>query len=132
MGMPPELMWDQMFLMESILLLPNNHALIHLKYCAICKLNIWKMCHILTLAIKCNMKFHMATRLSDLKAFHPMLTPVLSELTCRTYEVGFQEEHLKDINGGAAFRDQYMWELANILRQPQARALITMGALWHQ
>jgi len=54
-------------------------------------------------------------KIGDLKAFHPALTPVLSELTHRTYEAGFQEEHLKDINGGAAFRDQYMGKLANIL-----------------
>lgn len=73
------------------------------------------MCHILNLVIKHNMKFHMAMKIGDLKAFHPALTPVLSELTHRTYEAGFQEEHLKDINGGAAFRDQYMGKLANIL-----------------
>lgn len=73
------------------------------------------------------MKFLMATRIDDLKAFRPAATPELSELTKHTYEAGFQEEHLKDINGGAAFQDQYMGKLADILRRPQARALISMG-----
>ena len=74
------------------------------------------MHQLLELAISCNMKFIMATRIGDLRTFRPITTPELSELTGRTYEAGFQEEHLKDINGGAAFRDQYMGKLADILR----------------
>lgn len=90
------------------------------------------MRHLLELAIARNMRFVMATRFSDLKAFKPTLSSDLAELTKRTYEAGFQEEHLKDINGGAAFRDHYMGKLADILRQPHARALINMGgpAAW--
>ena len=105
-GMPPELTWNQAFLMESVLLLPDARTLTHLKYWAICKPSMRTMHHVLDLAIERNMKFHMATKIVDLKAFCPTSAPVLSELTRRTYETGFQEEHLKDINGGAAFRDQ--------------------------
>ena len=85
------------------------------------------MRHLLELAISRNMKFIMATRITDLRTFKPAVVPELSELTKRTYETGFQEEHLRDINGGAAFRDQYMGKLADILRRPQARALVSMG-----
>ena len=126
-GMPPELTWNQSFLMESILLLPDTRTSTRLKYWAICKPSIRNMRHVLTLAIERNMKFHMATKIGDLKAFRPTSAPVLSELTRRTYEAGFQEEHLKDINGGAAFRDQYMGKLADILRRPHVRALVSMG-----
>lgn len=88
---------------------------------------VWSLRHLLDLPISRNMKFVMATGISDLKTFKPAEAPELSELTKRTYETGFQEEHLKDINGGTAFRDQYMGKLADILRRPQARALISMG-----
>ena len=113
--------------MESILLLPDTRTLVHLKYWAICKSSMMNMRHVLTLAIEQNMRFHMATKIGDLKIFRPTSTPVLSKLTGRTYETGFQEEHLRDINGGAAFRDQYMGKLADILRRPHARALVSMG-----
>ena len=126
-GMPPELTWNQAFLTESILLFPDSRTLTRLKYWAICKSSMLNMRHVLNLAIERNMRFHMATRIGDLKTFRPKAAPVLVELTRRTYETGFQEEHLKDINGGAAFRDQYMGKLADILRRPHARALISMG-----
>ena len=73
------------------------------------------------------MKFNMVTKLSDLTAFRPKAMPELSELTKCTYEAGFLEEHLKDVNGGAAFQDQYMGKLADILRRPHVQALISMG-----
>ena len=114
-SMPPDLTWNQTFLTESILLLPDTRTLTRLKYWAICKSSMMNMRHILTLAIERNMRFHLATKIGDLKTFRPRSTPVLSELTGRMYEAGFQEEHLKDINGGAAFRDQYMGKLADIL-----------------
>ena len=126
-SMPPELTWNQTFFTESILLFPDTRMLTRLKYWAICKRSMMNMRHILNLAIERNMKFHMATRIGDLKVFRLKLAPVLSELTGRTYEAGFQEEHLKDINSGVAFRDQYMGKLADILRRPHARALISMG-----
>ena len=126
-GMPPDLTWNQTFLKEGILLFPDTRTLIRLKYWAVCKPSMMNMRHILNLAIERNMKFYMATKLGDLKAFRPKLAPVLSELTGRTYEAGFQEEHLRDINGGAAFRDQYMGKLADILCRPHARALVSMG-----
>ena len=126
-SMPPELTWNHTFFTESILLLPDTCMLTRLKYWAICKRSMMNMRHILNLAIERNMRFHMATKIGDLKVFRPKLAPVLSELTGRTYEAGFQEEHLKDINGGAAFRDQYMGKLADILRRPHARALVSMG-----
>ena len=88
-GMPPELTWNQAFLMESILLLPDVRTLTRLKYWAVCKPSMRTMRHILDLAIERNMKFHMATKIVDLKAFRPTSAPVLSELTRRTYETGF-------------------------------------------
>lgn len=102
-SMPPDLTWNHSFLMESILLLPDTRTLTRLKYWAVCKSSMLNMRHILNLVIERNMKFHMATKIGDLKAFRPTAAPVLSELTRRTYEAGFQEEHLRDINGGAAF-----------------------------
>jgi len=114
-AMPPDLIWNQKFLTESILLFPDTCTSNRLKYWAVCRSGMLNMHHILTLAIKRNMRFHMATKMGDLKVFHPSSTPVLSELTGRTYEAEFQEEHLKDINGSAAFQDQYMGKLANIL-----------------
>ena len=126
-AMPPDLVWNQTFLAESILLFPDTRTSTRLKYWAVSRSSMWNMRHVLNLAIERNMRFHMATKIGDLKVFRPALTPVLSELTGRTYEAGFQEEHLKDINGGAAFRDQYMGKLADILRRPHARALISMG-----
>ena len=126
-SMPPDLTWNQTFFTESILLLPDSRTYTRLKYWAICKSSMLNMRHVLNLAIERNMKFHMATRLGDLKIFRPRSAPVLSELTRRTYETGFLEEHLKDINGGAAFRDQYMGKLADILCRPHARALVSMG-----
>jgi len=80
-----------------------------------CSPNIANMQHLLELAISHNMKFTMATRISNLKMFKPTMTPELSKLTKHTYETGFQEEHLKDINRSAAFHDQYMGKLADIL-----------------
>ena len=65
-GMPPELTWNQAFLMESILLLPDACTLTRLKYWAICKPSMRTMHHILDLTIKHNMKFHMATKIVDL------------------------------------------------------------------
>ncbi|EDQ98479.1 uncharacterized protein LACBIDRAFT_300221 [Laccaria bicolor S238N-H82] len=126
-SIPPNLDWDTSFYRDSILLFPDNRTLTRLRYWAACDPGISSMRQLLELAISRNMKFIMATSMSDLKTFKPITTPELSELTKRTYETGFQEEHLKDINGGAAFRDQYMGKLADILRRPQARALISMG-----
>ena len=126
-SLPPDLTWNQSFATESILLLPDARTSTRLRYWAICKPSMRNMRHVLNLAIERNMRFHMATRLTDLKVFRPKSAPVLSELTGRTYEAGFQEEHLRDINGGAAFRDQYMGKLADILRRPHARALVSMG-----
>jgi len=125
--MPLELDWDLSFLNDSFLLFPDSRTLTRLRYWAVCNPSITDARSLLELAISRNMKFVMATKLSDLKNFKPTATPELSELTKRTYEAGFQEEHLKDINGGAAFRDQYMGKLADILRRPHARALISMG-----
>lgn len=125
--MPPDLEWNASFYRDSILLFPDSRTLTRLRYWAVCDLSILNMQHLLELAMSRNMKFTMATRISDLKTFKPVATPELSELTKHTYEIGFQEEHLKDINGGAVFCDQYMGKLADILRCPQARALIGMG-----
>ena len=129
---PPELEWNATFYMESVILFPDARTLTRLKYWAITNPDILNMRHLLDLAIARNMRFVMATRIGDLKSFKPSMTSDLAELTKRTYEAGFQEEHLKDINGGAAFRDQYMGKLADILRRPHARALISMGgpAAW--
>ena len=125
--MPSDLEWNASFYRDSVLLFPDGRTLTRLRYWAVCGSNISNMRHLLELAISRNMRFVMATRISDLKAFKPATTPELSELTKHTYETGFQEEHLKDSNGGAAFRDQYMGKLADILRRPQARALVSMG-----
>lgn len=125
--MPSGLTWDSTFLDESFLLFSDTRTLTHMRYWAACGPNITDMRYLLELAISRNMKFTMVTKLSDLAAFRPKATPELSELTKRTYEAGFLEEHLKDVNGGAAFRDQYMGKLADILRRPHARALISMG-----
>jgi len=124
--MPLELDWDLLFLNDSFLLFPDSRTLTCLRYWAVCNPSITDACSLLELAISRNMKFVMAMKLSDLKNFKLTATPELSELTKHTYEAGFQEEHLKDINGGAAFRDQYMGKLANILCRPHARALISM------
>ena len=98
-----------------------------MRYWAVCDPSISVACHLLELAISRNMKFTLATKLSDLRKFKPAVAPELLELTRRTYEAGFQEEHLKDVNGGAAFTNQYMGKLADILRRPHTRALISMG-----
>ena len=124
---PPGLEWNTTFCQESILLFPDPRTLTRLKYWAITDSEMLYMRQLLDLAIARNMRFTMATKLGDLKSFKPSVTVDLAELTKRTYEAGFQEEHLKDINGGAAFRDQYMGKLADILRRPHARALIGMG-----
>ena len=126
-SMPPDAEWDSSFLNGSFLLFPDEQTLTRLRYWAVCDPGTLDVRRLLELAISRNMKFIMATRLGDLRVFKPASTPELSELTKRTYEVGFQEEHLKDVNGGAAFRDQYMGKLADILRRPHARALICMG-----
>ena len=125
--LPLGLEWSTPFYQDSILLFPDSRTLTRLRYWAACDPNISNMRQLLELAISQNMKFIMAMRLTDLKTFKPRVTPKLSELTKHTYETGFQEEHLRHINGGAAFCDQYMGKLANILRRPQARALISMG-----
>lgn len=125
--MPPDLVWNDSFYRDSIVLFPDSHTLTRLRYWAACIPNVSNMRHLLELAISRNMKFLMATRITDLKTFKLAVTPELSELTKHTYEAGFQEEHLKDINGGASFHDQYIGKLADILRHPQARALVSMG-----
>ena len=130
--MPPDLGWDLTFLEESFLLFPDGRTLTRARYWAVCSPSTLDARHLLELMIARNMKFIMATKLSDLRLFKPAIATELSELTKRTYEAGFQEEHLKDVNGGATFRDQYMGKLADILRRPHARALISMGgpAAW--
>lgn len=125
--LPPDLEWNLSFYHDSILLFPDIRTLTRFRYWAACGSGISTMRHLLELAISRNMKFVMATRIGDLKTFKPAMVLELSELMKRTYETGFQEEHLKDINGGAAFRDQHMGKLADILRRPQARALVSMG-----
>jgi len=124
--------WNATFYQESIILFPDARTLTRLKYWAITNPEVLHMCHLLDFAIAHNMRFVMATKIGNLKSFKPVMMPVLAELSKRTYEVRFQEEHLKDINGGAAFRDQYMGKLADILCRPQAQALISMGgpAAW--
>lgn len=116
--MPLDMEWDLAFLDGSFLLFPDNRTLTQLRYWAVCSSAITDVRSLLELAISRNMKFIMATTLSDLRIFRPDTAPELSELTKRTYEAGFQEEHLKDVNGGVAFRDQYMGKLADILRRP--------------
>ena len=98
--MPSDLRWDLTFLDGSFLLFPDSRTLTHFRYWAVCDPSITDVHALLELAISRNMKFIMATKLSDLRIFRPDTTPELSELTKRTYEAGFQEEHLKDINGG--------------------------------
>lgn len=124
---PPGLEWNVTFYHESVILFPDARTLTRLRYWAITNSEISHMRHLLDLAIARNMRFVMATKIGDLKSFKPAATSDLAELTKRTYEAGFQEEHLKDFNGGASFRDQYMGKLADILRRPHARALISMG-----
>ena len=129
---PPGLEWNATFSQESIILFPDARTLTRLRYWAVTNPEISHMRHLLDFAIARNMRFVMATKIGDLKSFKPVVMPDLAELSKRTYETGFQEERLKDINGGAAFRDQYMGKLADILHRPQARALIGMGgpAAW--
>ena len=129
---PPGLEWNATFSQESIILFPDARTLTRLRYWAVTNPEISHMRYLLDFAIARNMRFVMATKIGDLKSFKPVVMPDLAELSKRTYETGFQEEHLKDINGGAAFRDQYMGKLADILHRPQARALIGMGgpAAW--
>ena len=114
--MPPDLEWNASFCQDSVLLFPDDHTRIQFRYWAVCVPTITDICHLLELAICRNVKFVLATRIGDLKTFRPASAPALSELMKHTYEIGFQEEHLKGINGGAAFRDQYMGKLADILR----------------
>jgi len=125
--MPSDVDWDFSFLNKSFLLFPDGRTLTRLHYWAVCNPDTLDTHQLLELAISRNMKFIMVTKLSVLKVFKPTSAPKLSELMRRTYEMGFQEEHLKDVNGGAAFRDQYMGKLADILRRPHARALVSMG-----
>lgn len=66
-GMPSDLTWDPVFLEESILLFPDTRMLTHLKYWAVCKQSMMNMRHVLNLAIECNMNFHMAMKIGDLK-----------------------------------------------------------------
>ena len=124
---PAGLEWNATFYQGSVVLFPDARVLTRLRYWAVTDSGILHMRHLLDLAIARNMRFILATKIGDLKSFKPIMTPDLAELTKRTYEAGFQEDHLKDINGGAAFRDQYMGKLADILRRPHARALISLG-----
>lgn len=100
---PPGLEWNVTFYQESVILFPDARTLTRLSYWAVTNLDISHMRHLIDLAIARNMCFVMATKIGDLKSFRPTLTLDLAELTKRTYEAGFQEEHLKNINGGAAF-----------------------------
>jgi len=105
--MPSDVDWDFSFLNKSFLLFPDGRTLTRLRYWAVCNPDTLDACQLLELAILWNMKFIMVTKLSDLKVFKPTSAPELSELTRHTYEMGFQEEHLKDVNGGAAFRQYF-------------------------
>ncbi|KIJ92329.1 hypothetical protein K443DRAFT_135317 [Laccaria amethystina LaAM-08-1] len=112
---PPGLEWNVTFYHESVILFPDARTLTRLRYWAITNPEISHMRHLLDLAIARNMRFVMATKIGDLKSFKPAVTSDLAELTKRTYEAGFQEEHLKDFNGGASFRDQYsIWALISM------------------
>ena len=51
----------------------------------------------------------------------------MMDLTKRTYDTGFQESPLTYDKGRAAFMDQYLGKLADILHRPHARAVIAMG-----
>jgi len=51
----------------------------------------------------------------------------MKDLTKRTYDTGFQESQLTYMKGRAAFMDQYLGRLADILCCLHARAVIAMG-----
>ena len=119
--------WSVDFLEEGVLLFPDNRTQIRLRYWAICGPGILNMRHVLNLAISRGMKFLLAIPFDSLPKFHSQEPPSMMDLTKRTYDTGFQESPLTYDKGRAAFMDQYLGKLADILRRPHARAVIAMG-----
>ena len=119
--------WSAEFLDEGVLLFPDNRTQIHLRYWAICGPGILNMRHVLNLAICRGMKFILVIPFDSLPRFRSQEPPSMMDLTKRTYDTGFQESPLTYDKGRAAFMDQYLGKLADILHRPHARAVIAMG-----
>ena len=115
--------WNPSFIDEGVILFPTQ---LRLRYWAICSASMVRMRHILDFTISRGMKFIIATPFDALPRFHQLEKPSMSDLTKQTYDTGFQEGPLMYSKGGSAFMDQYLRKLADILRRPQARAVIVM------
>ena len=63
---PSDLEWDITFYSDSIHPFPDDWMLTWLQYWATCDTSILDMCHLLELVMACNMKFRIATRISNL------------------------------------------------------------------
>ena len=122
-----ESQWNVAFLEEGVILFPDNRTQIRLRCWAACNRTVQTMEEVIEFAIDKNMRFIIAIPLAALPRFQLSGPPSMKDLTKRTYDTGFQESQLTYTKGRAAFIDQYMGKLADILRRPHARAVITLG-----
>lgn len=119
--------WSSAFLEEGVILFPDDRTQLCLRFWAICDPTFSRMRYLLDLAISRGMKFIIAIPFDSLPRFHQQEKPSLSDLTKRTYDVGFQETPLTYSKGGSAFMDQYLGKLVDILHCPHTCAAIAMG-----
>ena len=122
-----EFLWNSEFLEEGVILFPENRTQLRLRYWAASNRTVQSMKDVIEFAIMRGMQFLIAIPLSALPRFQLSEPPGMKDLTKRTYDTGFQESQLTYTKGRAAFMDQYLGRLADILRRPHARAVIAMG-----
>ena len=119
--------WNTDFLSEGVILFPDNRTQIHLRYWATCNRSVRSVAEVIEFAIERSMRFIIAIPLAALPRFQLSEPPSMMDLTKRTYDTGFQESQLTYMKGRAAFMDQYLGKLADILHRPHARAVVAMG-----
>jgi len=125
--MPIGPQWNADFLDKGVMLFPDNWTQIRLHYWAICRPGILHVQYLLALTMCRGMKFVIAIPFNALPHFHGSESSNMTDLTKWTYNTGFQESSLTYDKGRAAFMDQYLGKLSDILQHPHARAVIAMG-----
>lgn len=126
--LPDEAEWHPELLRFGHLIVRNQTTRVRMRYWAACFPGLEDIRHVLNLAIMRGVRFEIGVKLEHMEYFRPKVISTLDQNTSKQpHEAGFTETKLEYGSGGITLRDTYIAKLGEILRRPNAGALIGLG-----
>jgi hypothetical protein len=126
--LPDNARWHLKLLNLGYLIVRNQASLVHMQYWAVCFPNTYNMAQLLNLAITWGIQFTIGVRLEDLHCFCPWsISTIERNMVKQPHEARMVESRLEYSLGGSTLRDSYIACMGEILKRPNAGALIGLG-----